>query len=226
MEVSVSWASGATIPAPGVVEFGFGLSANTTPYDLFDGVYFRMNNSGAYGIIRNNSATDTAVSGLFKDTTGATWVPVNGRKYQFIVYLSTRSVEFWVNDPVTDIIWLASELMTPAGYGAPTASPALNVFCRQYQVTAPAVSYTMQVSRYSVRRGGTNIGTTLNVLAARAEESILSPGTLTTTANQAVATGSITRPAAAAPANATALVTSLSGIALETPTGAAAQILS
>ena len=221
IEGAFSWVSGAAIPANIVIELGGGLTSNTTPYDIFDGVYIRGNNSGVYGVIRNNSNSDTAASTVFKDYTGITWVPVNGRKYQFILYISTRSVEFWVNDPVATEIWLAADLATPAGFGMPIASPAFNMFARQYQASAPAVAASFQLSRYNVRRGGTNIGTTLNVLAARAGESIYSPGTLTTTANQAVATGSITRPAAAAPANATALVTSASAIVLETPTTAA-----
>lgn len=221
MEAAVSYASGAAIPNNQTLEFGFGLMATTTPFDVFDGVYIRLNSTGAYGIIRNNSATDTAVSPAFNDWTGATWVPVNARRYQFIVYESTRAVKFWVADPVTEQLWLAASIDTPPGYGMPTASPALQVFARHNISGSTAVAAALIVSRYSVRRGGTNISTTLNVLAARAGDSILSPGTLTTSANQTITTGSITRPAAAAPSNTTALVTSLSGIVLETPTGAA-----
>lgn len=221
IEATASFASGAALPSNQTLEFGLGLLATTTPFDVFDGVYIRLNSTGGYGVIRNNSATDTAVSGVFNDYTGATWVPVNGRRYQFIIYNSTRSVEFWVNDPVTENIWLAAEIATPPGYGMPTASPALQTFGRHNISGSTGVAAALIISRYSVRRGGTNISTTLNVLAARAGDSILSPGTLTTTANQTITTGSITRPAAAVPSNTTALVTSLSGIVLETPTGAA-----
>lgn len=222
MEGSINYASGAAVPANQTLEFGFGLLATTTPFDCFDGVYYRANSTGVYGVVRNNSATDVAVSSAFNDWTGVTWVPVNGRKYQFICYLMPRSVEFWINDPVSDRVWLANETMTPPGYGSPIASQATNVFVRHYVSGTSAIAASFTLSRYNVRRGGTNISTTLNVLNARSGESILSPGTLTTSANQAVATGSITRPTAAAPSNTTALVTSLSGIVLETPTGAAA----
>ena len=222
MEAAFNWASGATIPSNQTLELGLGLASNTTPFDVFDAIYMRANSSGVYGVIRNNSITDTAISAAFNDWTGATWAPVANRRYQFIIYESIRSVEFWIADPVADQIWLASEIATPPGYGMPTASPALNVFARHYISGVTTIAAALLVSRYCVRRGGTNISTTLNVLAARAGDSIQSPGTLTTTANQAVATGSITRPAAAAPTNAGPGLSSLSGIVLETPTGAAA----
>jgi hypothetical protein len=222
LEGSINYASGAAVPANQTLEFGFGLLATTTPFDCFDGVYYRANSSGVYGVLRNNSITDVAVSTAFNDYTGVPWIPVSGRKYQFICYLMTRSAEFWVNDPVTDNIWLAAEVAVPAGYGAPIASQATNVFTRQYVSGTSTVAASFTLARYNVRRGGTNISTTLNVLSARSGESILSPGTLTTSANQTVTTGSIVRPAAGVPSNTTALVTSLSGIVLETPTGAAA----
>ena len=221
-ELAWTWASGTTMPVNAVHEIGFGLLATATPFDVFDGVYMRHTSAGVFGVVRNNSNTDTSLSAAFNDWTGVQWAPVSGRKYQFILYLMTRSVEFWVSDPVADQIWLAAEIATPAGYGTPIASPATQFFVRQAQATAPTIASSTQLACYNVRRGGSNISTTLNVFAARAMESILAPGTLTTTANQAVATGSITRPAAAAPTNTTALVTSLSGIVLETPTGAAA----
>lgn len=223
VEVSWSYASGSSIPVNSVFETGFGLLSTTTPFDCFDGVYFRLSSAGVYGVIRNNSGTDTQISNVVNDWTGTNtpWVPVSGRKYQIIIYLMTRTVEFWICDPVNDMTWLAVEMNTPPGYGSPIASPATQVFFRQSQPTAPTIASSMQVARYNVRRGGTNISTTLNVLASRAGESSLSWGTLTTTANQAIGTGSITRPTAAAPSNTAALVTSLSAIVLETPTGAA-----
>ena len=221
LEAAFTYASGVVLPANTVIEFGFGLSATTTPYDQFDGVYVRLTPSGMYLVVRNNSSTDTAISSTVfaPDGTGTTiFQPVNGRKYQFIIYLMTRSVELWIADPVTGTTWLAADVNTPPGYGAPVASPALPVSVRQYQVSAPSVASQITLGRMSVRRGGGMIISSLGDLENRVAESIYSPGTLTTTANQAIASGSITRPAAAVPSNTTALVTSLSGIVLETNT--------
>ena len=220
-EAAFTFASGAQLPVNTVIEAGLGLCATSTPYDFFDGVYLRLTPTGAYLIIRNNSAADTLTSGLLVNPDGVgttTWQPVSGRKYQFIVYLTTRAAELWIGDPSTGLIWLASYLNTPAGYGSPIASPAAQFVVRQYQATAPSIASQITVGRYSVRRGGQQIATSLGEFNARAEESIYSQGTLTTTANQAIASGSITRPAAAVPTNTTALLTSLSGIVLETAT--------
>lgn len=219
LEGSFTFSSGSTLPANTIIEFGFGLNAVTTPYDCFDGVYFRTNNSGTVGVIRNNSSTDTGTTGLFKDQTGtATWFPVSGRKYQFIVYLSPRTVKFWINDPVLNIIFLAATLNTPVGYGSPVASAAMPIWLRQYQASAPAIASQFTLSRYNVRRGGPNIISTLGESNARINESIYSPGTLTTTQGQTITSGSITRPAAAVPSNTTSTLTSLGGIYVETGT--------
>ena len=218
-EAAFTFASGTQLPANTVIEFGFGLTATTTPYDFFDGVYFRLIPTGAYAVIRNNSSTDTAASNLFLATDGVTtWQPVSGRKYQFIIYLMTRAIEVWISDPVTGLVWLAAEMQTPAGYGAPIASPAVPFSTRQYQASAPAVASQITLGRYSVRRGGENYSVLPNELSARAFDGIYSPGTLTTSAANTVTSGSVTRPAAAALTNTTALITGLSGIGLETAT--------
>lgn len=219
IEGAFTFASGTVFPANSTVEFGFGIQAVTTPYDCFDGVYVRTNSSGSYLVVRNNSATDSSISAAFKDTTGAaTWFPTSGRKYQFILYWSTREVEIWISDPVADVIFLAAQVTVPAGYGSPTASTALPIFVRQYHSGTPSVAGQFTVSRNSVRRGGTNIGTTLNVLAARAYESNMQPGSLASTQIQAIASGSITRPGAAVPSNTTSTLASLGGIYVETGT--------
>lgn len=220
MEAAFVFASGAALPANTIIELGFGLTAVTTPYDFFDGVYLRLTPSGAYLIIRNNSATDSATSANFyaPDGTGTTiWQPVSGRKYQFILYAMTRSIELWISDPVTGLTWLAGDVNTPAGYGQPTASAALPVAVRQYQASAPSVASQITLGRYSVRRGGQLIATGLGESINRIGDNINSPGTLTTTANQTITTGSITRPAAATPTNTTSLLASLSGIVVEQP---------
>jgi hypothetical protein len=219
IEAAITFQSGVQLPANTVIEFGIGLTSNTTPYDFFDGFYFRINPTACYAVIRNNSSTDTAVSNAFKAVDGVTtWQPVSGRKYEFILYLSTRSVLVWVNDPVLNEVWLASTLKTPSGYGAPIASPAAQVVVRQFQASAPPVASQITIGRYSVRRGGQVIASSLGEFNTRAVENIYSQGTLTTTANQTITTGSVTRPTAAAPTNTTTLLASLSGIVLETGT--------
>lgn len=221
LEANFTFASGTQLPANTVIEFGLGLAATAAPYDFFDSTYFRLTPSGGYLVIRNNSSTDTSISGLLlaPDGTGTTvWQPVSGRKYQFILYLMTRSVELWISDPVTGLTWLAGELSTPPGYGAPVSSPAVQFTARQYQATAPTVASQITLGRYCVRRGGQLIATGLGDFETRAAESIYSLGTLTTTAANTVTAGSVTRPAAAALSNTTALITGLSGIALETAT--------
>lgn len=220
-EMAWSWQSGSALPVNTVIEQGFGLNAVATPYDYFDGVYMRLTPSGMYLVLRNNSTTDTAISSTFfaPDSTGTTvWQPVNGRKYQIILYSMTRMVEAWIADPVTGLTWLAGFVNCPPGYSQPTASSALPISIRQYQATAPTIGSQVTIGRWSVRRGGQVIASGLGEFNARATENINSPGTLTTTANQTITSGSITRPAAAIPTNTTALVTSLSGMVLETNT--------
>jgi hypothetical protein len=220
VEAAFTYGSGTTLPTNTVIEMGFGLNSTTTPYDFFDGAYLRLTPSGCYLVIRNNSGSDSAISASFyaPDGTGTTvWQPVSGRKYQFILYAMTRSVEFWISDPVTGQTWLAGDLNTPPGYGQPIVSQALPFVVRQYQASAPTIASQITVARYSIRRGGQIIATGLGESMNRIGENINSPGTLTTTANQTITSGSITRPAAAAPTNTTSLLASLSGIVLETP---------
>ena len=222
LALDIELALAAAVGTNTVLEVGFGLTANTTPYDCFDGVYFRFTAAGAFGVIRYNSATDSSATGNgtvpFNDYTGGVWAPVPARKYQAIIYVTTRAVEFWINDPITEQIWLAGDLPTPPGFGAPTASSSLPMFLRQYYSAAASTSTGLIIGRYNVRRGGTNISTTFNVHSARAFESIYSPGTLTTTQAQAITTTGITRPAAAVPSVSASTLTSLGGIYVETGT--------
>lgn len=218
-EISVTYQSGTQLPANNIVEFGFGVGATTAPYDIFDGIYFRINPTACYAVIRNNSATDTATSNNFLATDGVTvWQPVSGRRYQFLVYWMVRNIQIWISDPVLNSVWLASNVNCPAAAGSVVSSPALPIFVRQSQPSAPTLWATVSVGRYSVRRGGQNIASSLADFNSRATDGLYSPGTLTTTFNQSITAGSVTRPATAVPSNITTLLSSLSGIVLETGT--------
>jgi len=220
IEGAFTYASGSVMSSGQVIEWGWGLTAITTPYDAFDAFYVRTNNSGSYGVIRNNSNSDTSVSPVILAEDGVTtWVPVSGRKYQFIPYITTRECQLWINDPVTKTVFMAVSMATPVGFGAPTASSAAPFFVRQYQVSAPTVAASFQLSRLYGRRGGLNTTTTIDAQGARALESAQNKiGSLGVTQTQAIASGSITRPAAAVPSNTASTLASLGGIYVETGT--------
>lgn len=220
VEGAFTYVSGAAIASGQVIEFGWGLTAITTPYDAFDAFYIRTTNSGSFGVIRNNSNSDSSTSSAILAEDGVTtWVPVSGRKYQFIPYISPRVCQLWINDPITETVFLAVSMPTPVGFGAPTSGNAAPFFVRQYQVSAPAVAAQFTLSRLSARRGGLNTTTTLDAQGSRALESAGNKiGSLAVTQIQAIASGSITRPAAAVPANTTSTLASLGGIYVETGT--------
>ena len=221
MEIAFTYATGAALASPIVIEGGFGLSATSTPYDQFDGAYWRLSSAGMYLVMRNNNSSDSAVVGplIAPDQSGTNvWQPISGRKYQIILYLTPRTIQLWINDPSTNVVWLAGTLNASVGLGSPVASANQCVFLRQYQVTAPAVGSYATLSRYSVRRGGAIAANSLADIASRTVESILSQGTLTTTSANTVTTGSVTRPSAAVLLNTAALATGLSALALETAT--------
>lgn len=222
IEIGFTYGTGAALANPQVIEMGFGLGATAAPYDLFDGAYFRLSSSGAYLVMRNNSTVDSITMGPFwtPDNTATTvWQPVSGRKYQIIIYAHQRYVEVWINDPVLNLVWLAGTQQPPASLGTPFASPANNFFLRHYNgASAPAVGSYATLYRYSVRRGGSIVASSLSDITSRIAEGIYSPGTLTSTFTQSITTGSVTRPTAAVPTNTATLLNSLTGIVLETAT--------
>jgi len=220
IEGAFTYASGASMASGQLIEFGWGMTAITTPYDWFDAFFIRTTNAGSVGVIRNNSNSDSAVSATILAENGATvWVPVSGRKYQFIPYITPRVCQLWINDPITETVFLAVSMPTPVGFGAPTSSGAAPFCIRQYQVSAPAVAAQFTLSRFSARRGGLVTTTTLDAQGARALESAGNKiGSLAVTQIQAITSGSITRPAAAVPSNTASTLASLGGIYVETGT--------
>jgi hypothetical protein len=186
------------------IDFGMFLRNGTNPYNPTDGAYFRLTAAGLQGVV-NYNGTETN-TGTFKQSFGgADWTYVNNKKYQFILYITTRSVQFWIND--AGDVQMYGEIETPEGQGTPCMSSALPFTIRHAIVGGAAGAViNAQLSRYNIRQGGSNVVSTLGELSNRVYGSYqgLSGGTmggLTTYTNS-------TNPAAAVPSN-TALTANL-----------------
>ena len=182
-----------------VIDFGMGINAVANPYAPTDGVYFRATSAGLFGVANFNGVE--TVSSVMAFT------PTLNKKYQFIIYLHHRSVEFWINDGGTTSLY--GVITTPSGYGQPAASPSLPLFVRHAIVGGAASAICNAIlSNWNVRVGGPNTsrpyGEFCNAISGSYQG--LTGGTMGSLATYV----NSTNPTAAVPAN-TALTANLPG---------------
>ena len=187
-----------------VIDFGLFLRSTSNPLTPTDGVYFRLNAAGLQGVV-NYNGTETN-TGTFKQSFGGVdWTYVNNKKYQFILYITTRSVQFWINDAGN--IQMYGEIETPEGQGTPCMASALP-FCIRHAIVGGTAGGVVnaQLARYNVRQGGSNVVSTLGEMSNRIYGSYqgLSGGTM----GGLTAYTNSTNPTAAVPSN-TALTANL-----------------
>lgn len=173
-----------------IIDFGGYLRGAANPYAPTDGVYFRLTSAGLKGVI-NNNGTETDVA----FTTPFTYA--NNEKHQFIVVVSQRKVEFWIDNA------LYGSTETPVGQGQPFMSAAVPVSWRHAIVGGAAgavLKFTL--NSYSVSLGGPLFADTLGDIGNRMLGSYqgLSGGTMGSLANYA----NSANPTAAVPTNTTA----------------------
>ena len=131
-----------------IIDFGLFLNAAANPYAPTDGAYFRLTAAGLQGVINYNGTETTTSPFSFAYT--------NSKKYQFILYVHRREVQFWINDGVSTDLY--GRLSTPAGNGQPFCSAAVPVAIRHAIVGGAAGgAISAQLGNWSVRVGGTNI---------------------------------------------------------------------
>lgn len=176
-----------------IIDFGMFRLAITNPFAPTDGVYFRLNSSGLFGVINSNGSETT--------TSAFDFVYTNNGKYQFIIAFHEREVEFWINNV------LYASLSTPIGQGQPCMSASLPIAMRHAIVggaAGAALSFTL--NDYALSIGGVNISQTASILGQRVYGSYqgLSGGTMGSLATYP----NSTNPTAAAPSN-TALTANL-----------------
>ena len=188
-----------------VIDFGFFLRGAANPYAPTDGVFFRLTSAGLSGVCTyNGTETNT---GVFETAfgSGTPWTYTPGKKYQFIVYVSPRRAQFWINDDGN--INMFGEINTQAGQGQPCAASCLP-FSVRHAIVGGAAGGAIQfnLSRYSVRSGGANQISTPGEIGNRMFGSYqgLSGGTM----GSLSAYTNSTNPTAAVPSN-TALTANL-----------------
>ena len=187
-----------------IIDFGLFRRGAATAYAPADGAFFRLTSAGLSAVISNNgSETIVGPFPVDKDHPSTPWAYSLNEKYQFIIYVSPRVCEFWIND--NGNINLFATINTPNGLGQPVAGATLPFSVRHAIIGGNASgAISMNVCRYNVRLGGSNITDTLGTVNNRmfgAYEG-LSGGTPGALISGTVTTGTLVAPSAAVPLNA------------------------
>ena len=143
-----------------IIDFGLFLRGASNPFAPSDGAYFRLTSAGLQGV-SNYNGNETFTSIFPVSSTDATpWSYTINKKYQFIVYITPRVVEFWIND--NGNVNMMGSINTPVGYGQPCASSALP-FSMRHAIVGGAAGAVMNfnLARYNVRLGGSNLVSSL-----------------------------------------------------------------
>jgi hypothetical protein len=190
--------------ANSTIDFGMFRRGASNPFAPTDGVYFRLNSAGLFGVVNSNGTESTTSVFDFTYT--------NSSVYQFIISLHEREVKFWIDGV------LYATLVTPIGQGQPCMSGSLPVSFRHAIVGGAAGSaLSFSLRNYAVSISGTGISATASILGQRVYGSYqgLSGGTMGSLASFA----NSGNPTAAVPTNTTAaLGTGLGGQFWETDT--------
>jgi len=179
-----------------IIDFGMFRRGAAAVYAPTDGVYFRLNSSGLFGIVNYNGAETPTAAFAFTYT--------DAKKYQFIISITEREVEFWIDNV------LYGSIETPAGQGQPFMSSTLPVSLRHYHASTAGVALRFNLNDYAISIGGSFLSRTLGELGSASLGSYqgLSGGTMGQLIAGTVTSGTLVKPTAAIPAN-TSLVANL-----------------
>jgi len=173
-----------------IIDIGLFRRGASTAYAPTDGVYFRINASGVFGVANFN--TSETVSDAFDFTYNI------NQKYQFIITASEREVHFWIDNV------LYATIETPTGQGCPFLSSTLPFSLRHAHTGTTGAPIQFQLNDYGVSISGTNIPASLSGMSGAIMGAYqgLSGGTMGQLIAGTVTTGTLVKPTAAIPANA------------------------
>lgn len=191
-----------------IVDFGMFIRGAANPYTPANGVFFRLNASGLFGV--------ASFAGVETPTAVLDFTYVNSQRYRFIVEYNVRWVRFWIDDV------LYATLLTPVGQSQPSASPALP-FSVRHAISGGAAGAVLQfqLGAYDITIGGPSYARSLSEFGSASLGTYqgLTGGTMGSLANYA----NSANPGAVVPTNTTAAAASvgLGGQTWETDTVAA-----
>lgn len=189
------------------IDFGMFNANTSTPYAPTDGVFFRANSTGVFGVVNNNGTEVT--SSVFLAS------PTISRIYKFGITLSPGEAHFWINDV------LYGTISTPAGNYAPMVNGSAPLAIR-HAIAGGAAGAVQQllVGSYFVSMGDLSVYLEADEAAGMMGQSYqgMSGGTMGSLANYA----NSTNPTSAAGSNTATLVTGLGGQAAMNATAGAA----
>lgn len=199
-----------------VIDFGLFQRGASTAFAPTDGIFFRMTASGMLGVI-NYGAGDVTVA-LTINKGLSPFVYTNNAVNRYLIQANNVSVTFWVNN------YKVGEILTPVGVNFPCKSLALPWSFRHAIVGGAAGAVTQAVfSDYRVHVRGIQYADSLGVVGNRVLGSYqgLSGGTMGQLIAGTVTSGTLVKPTAAVPLNASLaanLPNSLGGRIYETLT--------
>jgi hypothetical protein len=134
-------------PANAIVDFGMFRKGGTQPFAPTDGIFFRLTSAGLQGVTNYNASETT--TNLFDFTF------VLNQKYQFIITINQRAVQFWVDEV------LYGEITTPVGVSQPCLSATLPICIRHGHTNTTSVAMQFVLSNYNLSIGGITLNRTL-----------------------------------------------------------------
>ncbi len=181
-----------------VVDFGAFLPGAANPFVPLDGAFFRLTSAGLFGIVSKAGVeTPTAVFPLSGGT--GTFAYSNNTNYRFLIQMNNVSTSFWINN------YKYAEIPNPTGSGYPCQSRSLSWGIRHAIVggTAGAALQAL-VTGYRVMIRGVLYADSLGVVGNRTTGAYqgLSGGTMGQLVAGTVTTGTLVKPTAAVPLNA------------------------
>lgn len=186
----------AAIPTNTTIDHGVFSDGGANPFDPTDGAWFRFDSGGFYGYISNG--------GTVSSVPLPTFAPAINTYYKFAISITSKRVEFFIDDV------LYGTIVQPAGTTQPWLAAA-QPYAVRHAITAGAASAVVQmkIASYQITLGGFNIVFGPGDVGARAwgAHQGLGGGTMGSLANYA----NSANPAGAAGANAT-VVAGLTGL--------------
>lgn len=173
--------------ANSVIDFGLFRRGGSNPFAPTDGVYFRMNVDGLQGVI-NYNGSEVAV------TFNQPFTYIVQKKYQFIITVTEREVEFWIDNQLYAI------KDTPVGNGQPFMSSTLPLSVRHAHIGTAGGIMNFILNDYALSLGGSMVVRSLGELGNAIFGSYqgISGGTMGAL-NNAVLASTSTNPTAAVP---------------------------